>query len=165
MNVSIDAMDRRILAQLQRDAGASVARVAEAVGLSPSPCWRRIRRLEEAGVLRRRVAVLDREALGFGILAFVHVKLNADGRQSLASFESAVRTFPEVLECHITMGEVDFLLKVVARDIPAFERFWRERLSVLPGVQELNSTVAMGTVKESGELPLGEGGTEVIAPS
>lgn len=156
----IDAVDRRILALLQEDASISVAEMAERTGLSASPCWRRVQRLEQAGIIRKRLAILDRHRLGLGVLVFVHVKLSANGRQSLAEFETAIGTLPEVLECHTTMGEVDFILKVVARDIQSFERFYRERLSALPGVRDFSSTIVMSNVKETTALPLAQAGID-----
>jgi Lrp/AsnC family transcriptional regulator len=150
----LDATDLRILDLLQTDASLSAADVAARVGLSQSPCWRRIHRLEGEGYIRRRVAELDRRRLGFRIMVFVQVKLIRGARHSLADFEERVRAFPEVLECHMLMGETDFLLKVVTRDVESYERFLRHRLSTLPSVQEVQSSMALSTVKETARLPL-----------
>lgn len=151
----LDAFDQRILALLQDDAGLSVAEIGERVGLSPSPVSRRIARLKEAGYVRRTVALLDRDRLGLKAHVFAQVKLSAHGRQHLEEFTAAIRGFPEVLECYVLMGPIDFLLRIVARDIGAYERFFFEKLSRVPGIQEVNSTVALSEIKATTALPLG----------
>ena len=150
----LDAYERRILRVLQDDASLSTAAVADAVGLSASPCWRRIDRLEREGFIKRRVAIVERRKVGLNAQIFSQVKLNAHGRANLDEFAAAIRTFPEVLECHVLMGSVDFMLRVVAADIEAYERFFFEKLSRLPGVQEINSTVALSEIKSTTALPL-----------
>lgn len=154
MRPDLDPIDGQILAILQADASLTAADIAARVGLSQSPCWRRIARLEKLGLIRRRVALLDRERLGLGVLVFVQVKYARGARQSLADFEDAIRAFPEVQECYMLMGDIDFLLKVVTRDVPAYEQFLREKLSRIPAVQEVRSNIALTPVKESTELPL-----------
>jgi Lrp/AsnC family transcriptional regulator len=151
----LDATDLQILDLLQTDASLSAADVAARVGLSQSPCWRRIHRLESDGYITQRVAVLDRRKLGFRMMVFVHVKLVRGARNSVAEFEQQVRGFPEVLECHMLMGENDFLLKVVTRDVDAYEKFLRHGLASLPSVQGVQSSMALSTIKQSGRLPLG----------
>ncbi|RJF86207.1 Lrp/AsnC family transcriptional regulator [Sphingomonas cavernae] len=150
----LDAFDRKILALLQRDATLSTAEIAERVGLSQSPCWRRIQRLREAGYIRAEVALLDRKKIGLNAQIFAQVKLSAHGRTHLDEFSTAIRGFPEVLECFVLMGPVDFLLRIVAEDINAYERFFFEKLSRVPGVQEVNSVVALSEIKATTELPL-----------
>lgn len=150
----LDSYERNILQVLQTDASLSTAAVAEAVGLSASPCWRRIDRLERDGFIKRRVAILDRKKLGLNAQVFAQVKLNAHGRAHLDEFASAIRDFPEVLECHVLMGSVDFMLRVVAADIEAYERFFFEKLSTLPGVNEINSIVALSEIKSTTALPV-----------
>jgi Lrp/AsnC family transcriptional regulator len=154
MSDLLDASERKILRVLQDDASLSTAAVAEAVGLSASPCWRRIDRLEREGFIKRRVAIVERRKVGLNAQIFAQVKLNAHGRANLDEFAAAIRTFPEVLECHVLMGSVDFMLRVVAADIEAYERFFFEKLSRLPGVQEINSTVALSEIKSTTALPL-----------
>lgn len=151
---TLDPYERRILRLLQEDASLSTAAIAEAVGLSPSPCWRRIDRLERDGFIRKRIAVVDRRKVGLRAQVFAQVKLNAHGRANLDEFADAIRDFPEVLECHVLMGSVDFLLRVVAADIEAYERFFFEKLSRLPGVQEINSTVALSEIKSTTAVPV-----------
>ncbi len=155
MQVSIDETDRRILALLQQDASLTAADLAARVGLSQSPCWRRVARLEREGIIQRRVALLDRRKLGLDVTVFVQVRIARGAGDALAEFERTVRGFPEVLECHMLMGEIDFLLKVVTRDVASYEVFLRGRLSVLPAVSEVRSSMALTPVKESTELPLG----------
>lgn len=150
----MDKIDFRILDALQKDAGRSTADIAADVGLSASPSWRRISLLEEAGVIRRRVALLDRDKLGLSVLVIVNVRLTSHGRQSLAAFEERVRTLPEVMQCFTVMGAIDFVLLVVTTDIRAYERFMREHLSQLPGIQGIESNIVMTTVKDTTELPL-----------
>ena len=150
----LDSYERRILEVLQEDAGLSTAAVAEKVGLSASPCWRRIDRLERDGFIKRRVAIVDRKKVGLNAQIFAQVKLNAHGRANLDEFSSAIRDFPEVLECHVLMGSVDFMLRVVAADIEAYESFFFEKLSRLPGIQEINSIVALSEIKSTTALPL-----------
>lgn len=151
---TLDHHDRKILRLLQSDASLSIAAIAETVGLSASPCWRRIDRLEQMGVIRKRVAVVDRKMVGLNAQIFAQVKLNAHGRANLDEFSAAIREFPEVLECYVLMGSIDFLLRIVTADIEAYERLFFERLSQLPGVQEINSIVALSEIKATSVLPL-----------
>lgn len=151
----LDAFDRRILAILQVDAGKPTAAIAEQVGLSQAPCWRRIQRLKEAGLIRSQVCLLDRRKIGLNAQIFAQVKLDAHGRSNLADFAQAIRDFPEVMDCFVLMGSVDFMLRIVTRDIESYERFFFEKLSQVPGVQEVNSMVALSEIKSTTELPLG----------
>jgi Lrp/AsnC family transcriptional regulator len=150
----LDRYEKRILALLQEDASLSTAAIAEKVGLSSSPCWRRIDRLEREGFIKRKVALVDRRKIGLNAQIFAQIKLNAHGRANLDEFAAAIRAFPEVLECYVLMGSVDFLIRVVATDIEAYERFFFDRLSQLPGVQEVNSTVALSEIKATTALPI-----------
>jgi Lrp/AsnC family transcriptional regulator len=159
MHTELDATDLRILDLLQEDASLGAAQVAARVGLSQSPCWRRIDRLQQQGFIRGRVALLDRHLLGLGVMVFVHVKLSRGARRSLEQFETAMRSFPEVQECHMLMGEVDFLVKVVTRDVASFETFLRDKLARIPAVRDLRSSMALTPVKETTALPL-----ELLSP-
>lgn len=150
----LDHVDRKILKLLQSDATMSAGDIAAQVGLSQSPCWRRINRLEKRGIIRRRVALLDRRALGLNVVVFAHIKLSAHGRKKLPEFENAIRDFPEVLDCFTTTGEVDYILKVVTRDIESYEHFFRNHLSQLPSVLDINSTIGLSNIKSTTELPL-----------
>lgn len=153
-SASLDSYERKILKILQEDASLSTAAIAERVGLSPSPCWRRVDRLEREGFITRKVALVDRRKVGLNAQIFAQVKLNAHGRANLDEFADAIRGFPEVLECYVLMGSVDFLLRIVAPDIEAYEAFFFNRLSQVAGVQEVNSTVALSEIKSTTALPL-----------
>ena len=150
----LDDYERRILRELQRDGQQTVAELAAKIGLSASPCWRRIDRLEREGVIRGRVALVDRRKVGLSAHIFAQVRLNAHGRANLDEFAEAIRGFPEVLDAYVLMGTNDFMLRIVARDIDAYERFFFDKLSRLPGVQEITSTVALSEIKSTSELPI-----------
>lgn len=150
----IDRTDRRILDLLQREGALSVAEVATRTGLSTTTCWRRIQQLEQNGIIKGRVALLDRAALGLDVTIFAHVKLTSQTRDAISAFAEAIRGRPEVLDCYTTMGEWDFMLKVVMRDIKAFEAFFLDHLSKLPYVQSINSSVTVTAIKESTVLPI-----------
>jgi Lrp/AsnC family transcriptional regulator len=152
--LKIDSIDRHILGLLQEDASLSSAQIAERVGLSASPCWRRIQRLEREGVIRRRVAILDPAKLGLGIVVFASVKLSAHGRRALPEFEQAVKQYPEVLECYTVSGGVDFLLRIVTVDVHAYELFLRDHLTQLPAVSEVHSRIAITQVKYTTAIPI-----------
>lgn len=154
MPSELDSLDRDILRMLQADATRPVAEVAAEAGLSQSPCWRRIQRLQREGYITKQVALLDRRKLGFNVEVFAFVRFERDGKNTLARFEHAVRGAPEILECHMLMGDMDFLLRVVAPDVGAYEKFLRERLSVMPGVRSVNSMIALSPVKQESQLPL-----------
>ncbi|HSN70281.1 MAG TPA: Lrp/AsnC family transcriptional regulator [Steroidobacteraceae bacterium] len=156
MQARLDRTDLRILELLQEDASLSAAQIAERVGLSQSPCWRRIHRLEELGIVSTRVALLDRRRLGLRVMVIAQVKFARGARNSLAEFEKTIRSFPEVLECFMLMGETDFMLKVVTSDVDAYERFLRDRLSRIPAVQSVNSSIVLSEVKSTTQLPLAQ---------
>jgi Lrp/AsnC family transcriptional regulator len=152
--LGIDALDVKLLDILQREGALPVAEVAARVRQSTTTCWRRIQQLEQSGVIRKRVALLDRAALGLDVTIFAHVKLATTGRDAIATFEAAIRERSEVLECYTVTGEWDFLLKIVTRNIKAFEAFYLDYLSRIPSVQSVNSSVAVTVIKESTALPL-----------
>ncbi len=154
MQCELDRADLRILDVLQEHGDLSAADVAERLGMSASTCWRRVSRLTELGVIRRRVALLEREKVGLTVMVFSHVKVAGHGRDALLKFEQAVRAHPEILECYTLMGETDFLLRIVCRDIKAYEAFFLDHLSRFPGVQSVNSSIALAVIKETTALPL-----------
>lgn len=154
MQPKLSAIDRRILRLIQHDADLSAADIAERVELSQSPCWRRIHRMQEEGLIERKVALLNPRKLGLSMTVFVNVKLSGHGRRYLAEFEEAITGYPEVLECYTMAGGMDYMLKVVAQDIAAYERFLRDHLLQKPHVQEAHSNIAMSEVKRTTELPL-----------
>ncbi|MBS0379212.1 MAG: Lrp/AsnC family transcriptional regulator [Proteobacteria bacterium] len=155
LHPELDRTDTRILDLLQEHGDLSTAEVAERLDLTPSTAWRRVSRLQESGVVHKRVALLDREKLGLSVLVFSHVKVAGHGRDALLRFEQAVRAHPEILECYTMMGETDFLLRIVCRDIKAYEAFFLDHLSRFPGVQSVNSSIALAVIKETTALPLG----------
>ena len=128
MPETLDAVDAKILALIQEDAGLSAAEVAEQVGLSPSPCWRRIRRMEEAGLILRRVTILDRERLGLTFEVYCTVKLALPSKENLDRFETAIRPLAEVVQCATVTGAADYELRIVTRDMHAFDDFLRDKI-------------------------------------
>jgi len=150
----LDRYERRILDLLQKDASRSTTDIANEIGLSQAPCWRRIQRLKEDGYIREQVCLLDRRKIGLNAQVFAQVKLTAHGRANLTDFAEAIRQFPEVLDCFVLMGSVDFMLRIVTRDIESYERFFFDRLSQVPGVQEVHSMVALSEIKSTTALPL-----------
>ena len=151
---SPDAFDLKILAELQRDAGQSMQELGDKVGLSHTPCWRRVKRLEEQGVIRRRVTLLNAEQLRVSVNVFVNVTLRRHQENALNRFEDAVVDVPEVVECYTVSGDTDFLLRVLVEDVTAYERLLKHTLVHLPEVGNLSSTFALRQVKYTTELPL-----------
>jgi len=149
-----DAIDRKILSVLQQDGRKSIAELAEAVGLSPSPCLRRVRLLEEAGVISRYVAVLDQKSVGLPVSVFVSIKLESQREEALDKFAKAIARWPEVLECYLMTGPRDYLLRVVVADLSAYERFLKEKLTRLNGIGSIESSFALEQVKYTNVLPL-----------
>jgi len=152
--MAIDRTDLKILSALQKDASLSTAEIAQRVGLSQSPCWRRISLLEADGVIRKRVALLSRDKVGLGVLVFTHVKLASHGWQSLPKFKQKVVSFPEVVQCYMVIGDFDFILLVATRTINDYNEFIQKRLSQVPGVQAIESRIVLEEAKNTTELPL-----------
>jgi DNA-binding Lrp family transcriptional regulator len=150
----LDAIDRAILRTLQREGRLQNTELAERVGLSPSPCLRRVRLLEEAGLIEGYFAVLDPAKAGFSLTVFVRVWLIAQDEQTVSRFVAAVRLLPEVLECHLMAGDCDFILRVVADDMDAYRRFQMEHLGRMPGVRNLKTEIPMQKIKDTRELPV-----------
>jgi Lrp/AsnC family leucine-responsive transcriptional regulator len=148
----LDDLDRRLLRALMQDATQSAGALGRRLGLSQPAAWRRIRRLEEAGILAGRRLVLDREALGFGVTVFLGVKLAAKGRASLEDFERAVTAIPEVQTVEHVLGLYDYRLRVVARDLPDFERVLRRRVMTLPGIGQVEANVLLSEERRPGPL-------------
>jgi DNA-binding Lrp family transcriptional regulator len=148
----IDDIDAKLLKALARDAGQSAGALGRRLGLSQPATWRRIRRLEDAGVIRGRQLRLDAEKLGFGVTVFLGVKLALRGRVSLEDFERAVTAIPEVQTVEHVLGLFDYRLRVVARDIPDFERVLRRRIMTLPGAGEVEANVLLSEEQLAGPL-------------
>ena len=149
----MDRIDRKILEHIQADATLSVADVAEKVGLSSTPCWRRIQKLERSGVIRKRVALLDRASLNLGVDVFVAIKTNQHNATWLDSFASVVTEFPEVVEFYRMSGDIDYLMRVVVPDIPAYDAFYK-RLIQQADIYDVSSSFAMEQLKYTTALPL-----------
>ena len=150
----LDLTDVRILDVLQREGRLSNQEIAKRVALSPSPCLRRIKRLEEHGVIRGYVALLDPERLGLGLLAYVSVKLEKLGMMPMNKFRAHVQDWPEVLSCYAMTGEMDYLLRVQVEDLPHFSRFVMDQLLHQPGVVDVKSSFALELIKDTTALPL-----------
>ncbi len=151
----LDAIDAKILDLIQHDASLSVAEIAERVGLSSSPCWRRIKRLEDVGIIEKRVTILDREKLGLAFEVFAEVKLSLPTKENLEAFEAAVVKWPEVAQCATVTGGMDYVLRIITRDMHAFDDFLREKLLSLGLVSNVESRIVMRSVKTSTAVPLG----------
>ncbi|MCH7503357.1 MAG: Lrp/AsnC family transcriptional regulator [Proteobacteria bacterium] len=152
--VRLDHVDRKILDLLQTQAGINASAIGEQIGLSQSACWRRIQSLRDQGVIKDQPVKLDREKVGLNTMVFAHVKLTSHGRSNLAAFAEVVSTFPEVLDCYVLLGNVDFLLRIVTEDIKAYEQFFFEKLSQFAGIQEVNSSIVMSNIKHTTVLPI-----------
>ncbi|MCU0939952.1 MAG: Lrp/AsnC family transcriptional regulator [Burkholderiaceae bacterium] len=152
--VVLDRTDLRILEVLQRDGRISNQELAERVSLSPSPCLRRLRRLEELGVIRQYVALVDPQRIGLGLLAYVTVKLEKRGRMPMEDFRARVQTWPEVLACYAMTGDMDYLLRVHVEDLEHFSRLVMSQLLKQPGVVDVKSSFALDRIKETTALPL-----------
>ena len=151
--VKLDGIDRKIIAALQRDGRLTVLDLAQQVGLSASPCARRVRLLEHAGVIVGYGAVIDQAAVGFPVNVFASVKMERQREDALDRFERAVAQWPEVLDCYLMTGQRDYLMRIVVRDIEAYERFLKEKLTRLEGVASIESSFALGQVKRTNALP------------
>jgi Lrp/AsnC family transcriptional regulator, repressor for azl operon len=152
MDVRLDEIDRRILRKLQRDGRMTNNDLAEAVGLSPSPCLRRVRLLEEAGVITRYVAILDPAKLGMGQTFFTRIWLSAQDEGTISDFTAEIMKLPEVLECYIMLGDCDAMIRVQAADIAEYRRFQSERLSRIAAVRNVKSDVPSQIIKQTTEL-------------
>lgn len=152
--MKLDQAQRRILALLQQDSSISTQNLAEKVGLSPSPCWRRVREMEEAGLIRGYVALLDRHKLGLGTCVWVRVKLKKHSADVLDRFENVVKGCNEVVECYELLGETDCLLKLYLPNLEAFSTFMHDFLLKLPEVDVTHSSVALREIKNETALPL-----------
>ena len=150
--IALDDLDRAILRALVQDGTLSAGAVGRMLGLSQPAAWRRIRRLEAAGILAGRRLVLDREALGFGVTVFLGVKLAAKGRGGIGDFERAVSAIPEVQRVEHVLGLYDYRLRVVARDLPDFERVLRRRIMTLPAVGQVEANVLLSEERRPGPL-------------
>jgi len=150
----IDGIDAKILHLIQKNAALSVADIADKVGLSSSPCWRRIKRMEELGVIQERVTILNRKELGLDFEVFVAVKLALPNRDNMEKFEKAIAKMPEVVQCAVVTGAVDFMLRIVTKDMHAYDDFLREELLGIDLISDVQSRIVLRQSKETYALPL-----------
>lgn len=155
--MKLDAIDRRLLAVLQENGRLPVTELAGKVGLTTSPCLRRLKMLEQAGIIRGYAAQLDQDKVGLPVSVFISIKLERQREEALERFERAIRDCPEVVECYLMTGTRDYLLRVVARDLAAYERFLKQTLSRIEGVASIESSFALAQVKHSSVLPIADG--------
>lgn len=153
MEIVLDSIDRRILRELQADATVPIAELAERVGLSQTPCWKRVKRMTEAGVIERRVAILDRDQLDLGLVVFVAVRTSRHDEAWLDAFAKGAASLPEVVEFYRMSGETDYLLKVVVKDIAAYDTFYKRLIAAAP-LQDVSSSFAMEQIKFTTALPI-----------
>lgn len=154
MSIKLDNIDAKILHVIQNDAALSVAEIADKVGLSSSPCWRRIKRMEEDGIIKQRVTRLSRQKLGLDFEVFVAVKLAMPNKENMEKFEQAIQTMPEVVQCAVVTGAVDYMLRIVTSDMHAYDRFLREKLLSFSLVSDVQSRIALRQAKDTTALPL-----------
>ena len=152
--IQLDAIDLRILKVLQDDARLTNNDLADRVGLSASPCLRRVRRLEKEGFIRTYRAVLDREAIGLGLTVFVDIKVEKHNRETAQALQEALRALPEVVSCHMVSGAADFVAEIVVANLKAYERLLTEKLLTLPMIADIRSNFALSRVKSDAALPL-----------
>lgn len=152
--VNLDEIDRHLLAELQAEGRVTNVDLAERVGLTPPPCLRRVRSLEESGVIKGYHADLDASKLGFTITVFALVSLKSQAEESLRQFEDHMRTLPEVRECHMLNGEIDFILKIVSQDLQSFQEFLTSKLTPAPNVDSVKTSLTIRTAKNMPGVPL-----------
>ncbi|SDR37531.1 Lrp/AsnC family transcriptional regulator [Pseudovibrio sp. Tun.PSC04-5.I4] len=152
----LDPSDIRVLRILQKDASQSIADIAKEAGMSQTPCWRRIKKLKETGVIKQTAALVDREAVGLGFLAYAFVKLNVPSRENMETFDRLIGLWPEVVTCERITGAVDYLIKVVASDIKSYDDFLRLKLLDNSLISDVQSRIVVSTIKETVSLPLRE---------
>ena len=153
-NSEIGPLDRRILRALHQDGRMTVQALADKVGLSPSPCLRRVRQLEKTGVISGYSANIEQKAVGLPVSVFISIKLERQRAGNLDAFGAAISLWPEVMECYLMTGQFDFLLRVVCADLEAYEHFLRDKLTQLEGVASIESSFSLGAVKFSRVLPV-----------
>lgn len=149
----MDAIDRKIIRTLQQNARLSNQELADEIGLSPSPCLRRVRNLEEKGVLSGYTAIVDQDKYGLPLTVFVHISLERHSDQCIKGFEYGISKLDEVMECYLMAGKSDYLLHVVSEDLKSYEKFVREKISTIPGISGIDSSFVFGRVKRKLEFP------------
>lgn len=150
--MELDDTDRRLLGLIQRDSSMSMQALADAVGLTTNPCWRRIRRMEDANIILRRVAVVDPAQLGLKLTAFVTIKTDKHTAEWLKTFGRTVAVVPEIVECHRMTGDIDYLLKIVVRDLTHYDEVYRRFIDLVPDLSDVASTFSMERIKDGGVI-------------
>lgn len=151
---TLDDIDLKILEILQRDSTTPSGKLASLVGMSQSPTWRRVVALEQSGAIRKRIALLDRHVLGLGFMVYVLIRLKDQSQKTVDRFRSAVRSIPEILNCHMLMGDIDFLMLIITKDLESYHELLRKEISVIPGVVGIDSRLVIEETKSTTELPL-----------
>ncbi|MGN3975356.1 Lrp/AsnC family transcriptional regulator [Tsuneonella sp. SYSU-LHT278] len=151
--MELDEIDWAILRELQRDASQPIQAIGERVGLSINPCWRRIRRMEDRGIIARRVALLDPVRVGLPTTVFVAIRTTRHDPEWLRAFADGIASIPEILECHRMAGEVDYLMKIAVRDIAHYDRIYQKLIASVPGLSDVSSTFSMEAMKSTTALP------------
>jgi len=156
MKIKLDAIDRKILELLQRNSNITNAQLAQEVGLSPAPTLERVKKLETAGIIKSYHAVVDTASVGLGVSTFVMASLKGHNKENITKFISAISAIPEIVECHHLTGEADFILKIVAPDIPSYQKLMLEQVSNIEVVDNLQSMVILSTFKDTKIVPIPE---------
>lgn len=154
MSEELSTFDIKILEQLQKDCSVSTVELADIVGLSQSPCWRRLQRLKDEGYIRQQVAILDREKLGYGLHIFAYVKVARLSEKDREIFLRKIQNTPEILECYSIFGEMDLMMKILAKSMKWYQEFLMDFLLNLPGVENVNSTATLGELKSTTAIPV-----------
>lgn len=154
LKIELDVVDRKILAQLQNDCRITMQDLADKVGLTASPCHRRVKALEEQGVVKRYIALVDQKAVGLPVSVFISIKLERQKEEDLQRFAKAISGWPEVLECYLMTGHRDYLLRVVVADLSKYEQFLKQKLTRLSGISSIESSFALDQIKYSIALPV-----------
>lgn len=154
MNEAFSRFDLRILEEMQKDCSISTTELAERVGLSQSPCWRRLQRLKDEGYITKQVALLDRRKFGPSLYVIAYLKMATLTEKERAEFVRNIQVIPEIIECHTVFGEMDIVMKIIARSLEWYQKFIFETILKLPGVQDIQSTVTLVELKSTTEIPL-----------
>jgi len=154
MKIKLDSIDKKIIELLQANSNITNAQLAQEVGLSPAPTLERVKKLETQGVIKSYHAVVDMASIGLGVCTFVTVSLKGHNKENIEKFTKSISKIPEVVECHHVTGQADFILKVVASDIPAYQNLMLEKMTNIEGVDNMHSTVILSTFKDSRVIPL-----------
>jgi Lrp/AsnC family transcriptional regulator, leucine-responsive regulatory protein len=154
-NLGLDPIDQKIVATLQENGRLTNVELADRIGLSPSPCLRRVKRLESGGYIQAYRAILDRKRVGLGLTVFVGVKIEAHANDKAVAFQEAITAMPETVSCHLVAGDIDYLLEVAVPDLDHYQRYLVDKLLNLPIVREVRSSIVLQTLKAGAPLPLG----------